>query len=372
MAAAQLSDVSDALSLIYGARLTTQINSVAVLPFLLPTLPGDGKALFWTAEFSGAADASASTEGAAYSSSDADDEAEEDATLGWAIYDKIASVTDLAEAAVASNFNPGSVGVLGTSLLMGRVRGQVRRVGLGIAADMYGGNPAASPTELAGAALAIDSSGTFAGIAPTTFTEWAAAENSIAKANLSFKNIREGLFTPIYDASGETPEFCTCDSATFDLIRDLYSDKESYVREIALGRGGGMDGMEPRIVKLSAGMQAVEVDGIAIVRDRFATADTIYGWNTNYVSVRQLLPSGLQRLLMEGVGAIQDFFRRITDNPNLILPREELEGMAARGSGMRPHIKFLGDRGTSKEAVISVWGQVQWDRRNAFGKLTLT
>jgi hypothetical protein len=77
-------------------------------------------------------------------------------------------------------------------------------------------------------------------------------------------------------------------------------------------------------------------------------------------------------VLEQGPEAILDIFRRLTDNGKLVLPREQIEGMMARGPGLRPHIKMLGDRGLSKEAVLALWAQLEWKRRNAFGKLTLT
>ncbi len=371
MASTQLSDFSAALSLMYRRRLTTQINSLVVLLFLLPVLPGEGKACYWTAEFSGASDAAASAEGVARSSSDADDEIEVGATLAWAQYDKTASVTDLAQFAAGSNFNPESVGAFGADLLGGKVQRQIRRLALGMGSDLYSGNPGASPVELAGAALAIDSSGTFAGIDPTTYSEWAAAENSIATANLSFQAVRENLITPVYDACGEIPEFLTCPSDVFDKLKALFNDNELHVeREVVLARGGGLMGNEPRTVKLRAGMDCIFIDGIPVIRDRHCTASTIYAWNTNYVAVRQLSP--MWSILQQGTQAIQEVFRRLADDPKLVLPREQLEGMAARNNGIMPYVKLLGDRGLSTEAVVAAHAQVEYLRRNGLGKLTLT
>lgn len=371
MAQSKLADVSAALSLIFGAKLVTQINSVAVLLFLLPVLTGTGKALFWTVEFTGATDAVASAEGVARDSTDADAEIEVNATLGWAQYDKTTSVTGLAEAAVGSNFNPASVGTENGSLLLGRIKKQNRRIGLGLARDLYAGNPGATPIELAGAALAIDSSGTFAGINPVTYTEWAAVENTHPLADISFQVIREKLLTPIYDACGEQVEFVTCPSNIFDKMKGLFGDNELNVsREITLGRGGGEDGMDRRVAKLEAGMDIITQDGVTFVRDLHATANTMYAWNTNYVCIRQLSP--LRNIFSEGADAIQQFFRGLMDNPELVLPRADIEGMAAISNGVIPHVKLLGARGDSTEAMVICYAQVEWLRRNAFGKLLFT
>ncbi|MEL6346887.1 MAG: hypothetical protein AAFV53_27490 [Myxococcota bacterium] len=361
-------DISAALSLLYRRPLTTSINSVIVLPFLLPVVPAEGKALHFTAEFTGAANATASTEGVARSSADADAEAEVPGTLPWAQYDKVASVTGLAQAVAGSNFNPESVGSKGSDLLMGRVERQHRRIALGVANDLYGGNPAATPPEMAGAEVAIDSSGAFSSIDPVTYPEWAAVENEVSLASLSFATIRQQLITPIYDACGEAPEFITTTSEIFDRVKNLFGDNELNVeREVTLARGGGSNGLGERTVKLKAGMNCVFVDGIPIIRDRQCTTNRMYGWNTRYVSIHQLSP--IASILQRGAQGVLEFFRRITGNPHLQLPREALEGMAARSPGLTPHIRVLGDRGDSTEAMVIVYGQVEYTRRNAFGKL---
>ncbi len=371
MAQTALPDISSALSLLFRSKLTTQINSVAVLPYLLPKMIGEGKAVFETAEFSGATNAVASAEGVARSSSDADDEAEVPITLNWAQYDKTTSVTGLAQAASGSNFNSESIGSRGMDLLLGRALRQTRRVGLGIAEDSYAGSEIATPIELAGAERAIDSSGVFETIDPSSFPEWSAAENTDALANLSFQVVRTKLFTPIYDASGELPEFCTCPSNIFDALKALFNDNQFHnVERIEVIRGGGPRGLDPRTIKLSAGMDAFLIDNIPFVRDRQATANTIYGWNTQYVEFQQLDP--LASMLQRFGGSALEVFRQITDNPHMTLPREMLEGMEARTNGLSPHFRILGDRGDSTEIMILLYGQLVWRRRNAFGKLLLT
>ena len=141
-------------------------------------------------------------------------------------------------------------------------------------------------------------------------------------------------------------------------------------REISLARGGGPLGLERRVVKLEAGVDMVTIDGVYIVRDRHCTANTLYAWNTEYVAIRQLNP--MQSILRQGADGVQEFFRELMGNPELVLPRAEVEGMAAKGPGIRPHIRMLGDRGDSTEAMILCYAQVEWTRRNAFGKLTVT
>lgn len=369
MPAQVLADFSAALSLVHGPRLERQINDVSVLPQLLPIVEGEGKAMHGTAQFTGAANATASTEGVARSSSDADAEVEVSYTNAWAQYDKVASVSDLAVAATGSSLNPESAGAMGGDVLLGRVLDQNTRLALGVATDLYAGNPGATPPQLAGAALAIDSSGTFQSIVPGTYTEWVSVENTGALSGMTQAQVRDFL-TDVYDACGYFPEFVTCPSTVWNAVRDLYADRESNTQivEMALAAGGGPDGRDSRIVKLSAGHRILDIDGVRFVLDKYATASTMYAWNTRFVQLEQLNP--YRGVLDQGAAGIQDLFRRLTDNPRLVLPREQVEGMMARSVGLRPHIKMLGDRGLSKEAVVALFAQVNWKRRNAFGKFT--
>lgn len=372
MASTLLPDVSAALSLVYGKQLATQINSAVPLLYLLPVKRGAGQNLNWTCEFSGAADATASAEGVARSNTDADDEQEVPASFQWAQYDKTSSVSDKAQAAAGTNMNPDSIRGGGGDLLLGRLAGQVRRLARGIARDLYAGDPAASPTQLAGAALAIDSAGTFASINPVTFTEWVSVETTQTLASVSFDSLRS-FFTAIYDASGYYPEFCTCPSNVFNAIRALYSNFEAFVvNEVSLARGGGAEGEMPRVVKLLAGMRAVQVDQIPIVLDKFATTNTLYAWNTNYVSLYELPFDPVRSVLARGPEGVEELFRRIKQDNLLVLPREAVEGMVARGPGITPFVKVLGDRGLSSEAILAWFGQVAWQRRNCFGKIVFT
>ncbi|MEQ1494484.1 MAG: hypothetical protein ABL912_01815 [Novosphingobium sp.] len=366
MASTAQADVAAALSLVMRPRIESQINNVAVLPYILPITRGEGKSVNWTAKFTGAANATASTEGVARSSTDADDEISVPATLPWAQYDKTSSVTDLAQAAAGSNYNPESIQAIGNDLLAGLAGDQAMRLALGIATDCYAGNDGASPPQLAGAARIIDSSGTVCGINPSTFTEWASVEDTGALAAVTFDVVRN-WFTNIYNACGMMPEFVTCPSNVFNALRALYSDFDPSVREVSTSRGGGMDGREPRAVKLAAGMRAIEIDQVPFVLDRHCTANTMYAWNTQFVEIQQLDP--LASLLAQGPEGLNDLFSRIAGR-TVTLPRQDIEGMMARSAGLRPHLNLLGKRGLSNEANIAVFAQFKWSRRNAFGKYT--
>lgn len=363
-----LSDFSSALSLIMRPQLTRQFNSVCVLPHLLPIVPGEGKSVNWTVQFTGAANAVASVEGVARSSADADDEAEVPATLPWSQYDKVSSVSDLAQAATGTNFNPESVSAIGRDLLLGKVVEQSFRMARGLAIDMYAGNETATPPQIAGAARMIDSSGIVAGINPATFTEWSSTETAASLAGVSFETITT-FATDIYTASGKMPEFYTAPPPVWNKLKSLFTQFEANVRavsEINLARGGGSVGNEARSVRLSAGMRAFDIEGIPVVLDRDCTASTLYAWNTEDVEIQQLDP--LQSILEGGAAAINELFSRLAGT-RVQLPTAQIEGMMARSAGLRPHVNMLGKRGMSQEAIVAVFAQVRYRRRNTFGKI---
>jgi len=373
MSTTVLTDVEAALSLVYRPRLQTQINSVCVPFYLLPIMDGEGKSLNWTCEFTGAADAPAVADGVALDSTNADDEIEVPATLPWATYNKVSSVSKLSQAATRTNFNPASLTGGGADLLISKIFKQTRRLARGFARDFYAGDAGASPAELAGCAQAIDSSGTFAGISPVTYTEWASTEQTTSLAGLTLTYLTD-FFTSIYSACGYYPEFCTAPANVFNKIRQLLGVYEvNVVREVRMARGGGPDGEMPRVVTLMAGMRAVEVDQIPIILDEFATTNTLYAFNSQFVEVQQL-PEGAEQSLMDmGQEGVTALFRRLAGSGfNLQLPRESVEGMVARGSGLRPFVTLLGTRGLSTEAAVSCFVQTCWKRRGAFGKITFT
>lgn len=373
MAATVLSDISDAMTLLYAARLQRQILSTAPLLFLLPMTVGVGQSANWTVQFTGnAVNAIASAESVQRSQADATDENEQGLNLSWAQYDATSSVSDISQNAVDSDINPSSLGADNGDLLERKIMEQATRVAFGIARDLYAGNETSNPVQLAGAARWIDSSTVFASIDPASVPEWASVEESTPLSTLNLARIRE-FITDIYDVSGHIPEFFTCNSNVFNQIRNRFNDFEANVtREVTMERGGGMRGLDRRTVTLDAGFRAVEVDQIPVVLDRFATANTLYAWNTRFVEVQQQRRARMTRLFMGGQQAMTAAFEQLTDMGLLLLPEKQVEGMMPRHMGMTPYIKKLGTRGSTEDAMVLWQGQVVCSRRNAFGKLTLS
>lgn len=373
MATVTKADISDALSLVHMGALVNQINLNTVLLNVIPVMPGEGKVCSWTTEFTGRSDAAAFAEGADMVDGDFDAQTRKSATLQWASYRKGAKVSGLAAAVAASNYRPGTLtGNAGPDLMMKEVQDAVNHLAIGIGKALYNGAAGASPEEIVGLETAIDSTGVYATIDASVDTEWKSSENSLALASLSFDELRKKLHTPVYEACGFAPEWCVTDTATFDAIAALYGPQRRYVTEMQTARGGNAPGFAPgeapRLIKFSAGVTAIEVDGVVYIRDRHCTASTIYGMNSRFIEFQQI-PSFRTPL---DPAAINDLFQRLTDDPNVRLPQQDLEGMAATGGALRPYIDIISKTGDAAKAMVKVYGALKIGRRNCFGKLILT
>ena len=141
MAAYSSTAAGAALTLMLAPRITAQMNRRSTLLYLLPVTRGEGKSCSWTAKFTGQTAAAAVTEGTARSASDAEQDAKVTGTLSWAGYDKVASVTDLAQAVAQSSVNAGSlIETGGTDLAAGEIIDAVEYVARGLASDLFAGD----------------------------------------------------------------------------------------------------------------------------------------------------------------------------------------------------------------------------------------
>lgn len=361
-----------ALSLLFGPSLTPQINKNSVLLHLLDRRPGEGKQVNFTAQFSGASNADSVADGTRKAYSDADNEIEVPGYVPWAAYEKVVSVSGLAQATAATTrYNPQSLtgAGFGGSLLRARIRDGATRLGLGIAQHCYSGTAAGgggSSPQVIGVATSVDSTTDYANISDSTYPEWVSTENALS-GDLSFDAIRQQLITPIYDACGYVPHVLATTSAIFDKLRGLYgSTSVPYLNEIVTTDANGRE----RVVRLGAGMQAISVDGIPVVRDRHCTSGVIYGLNLDYLWLEQLPEMPDEMLTNE---AMLDAIRQFTGDPSVRIPNEVLEGLASQvrnPAGIVPYFKMLGATGDSDEVLIKAKVQMVNSRRNAHGKLT--
>src|SRR5690606_12800394 len=139
-------------------------------------------------------------------------------------------------------------------------------------------------------------------------------------ADLSQELIEDELLGPVWDACSEQPDLLTAPSNIFSKIKQLYGDRVQAVREIQTARG---------VIKLQAGVQAIEIAGIPVVRDPQATANTLHALTTNYVWLEQLLPPELAQLFGADRPreAVVDYLRMLMDDPKLVIPDPDLDGI---------------------------------------------
>lgn len=374
MAATTSSDIAAALSLLFAPKLTRAINDSNVLIHLLPFRLGAGKSMNWTVELAGAADGAAVAESTGRSASDADSDVEVAATLPWAIMDKVASVTGLAEATASSSPNKGSLLDGRASLLGSRASNAYTALLRGAQKALYSGQAGQNPGQIVGLATAVDATGTYANIAQGTYSGWASTESTAAASSFGFGTL-QSFFSSIYDASGEKPSFVVCDSTRFDLVKSLYgSNAVPYIREIVMPQPRMESDVLPpddRLVKLAAGMEAISVDGVPFIRDRDCTSATFYALNTRYVHLEQLPKYRNEvsdEMIMETLGrAVGSAIARV--GPQVL---REIMGAIQNPTGILPFFHALGKAGDQDTIQAVAYLQLQVTSRHAHGKLALT
>lgn len=371
---------AQALSLLLSQTLQSNINRTVTGLALLPVVAGTGKAAYFTAQFTGAANASAVADGARVSYSDADNETEQAGTLNWSIYSKVASVSGLAQStAMATKVNYAARSLLGdnATLLSARIHQQVQRLNMGLGTAFFSGDETASPTQLGGIANSVKASGTYAGINPGTYTEWVSTAGSVSAAALSFDTINSQLLTPIFTACGEKPSVLVTDPTNFDRLRALYgSATVPYIREMVVpGVVNEYTGrMVPsRRIQLDAGAEAFSVQGIPVIRDKDCTAGKVYALNLQYLQLHTLSPflddltdlARMKQFLSDvvGGGLVEQMGQAAF---------EELRALIMNPLGPLVKLNPLGRTGDSDEVQVVSYNQVMNTRRQAHGVLTVT
>lgn len=354
-----LSDFSDALSLIYQDDLIGQSRRDIVLLNLLAVKPGRNKTCTFRAKYDSRSAGGAYAEGAdMHETNDYDSNARRIGSLSWAEYRTGAKVTGLAQAVHGAS---GGDGGGGSDLMDEEITDAIDKLALLLGAACYAGNHLASPVQLAGAALAIDASDdNFAGIDTGDNTWWASSEQTLATASLSISKLRTLLHRPVKDATGKDPEFVTCPGAIIDTLKDLLGTKADTIQEVRTNARGTVD------IYAATGARAISVDGVPYVEDRHCTANTLYAWNSDSVCMRQI-PAFKSR---QDPNAIVQAVKMLT---GVDVDVQEVEArLRARKGVLMPTIQFLSQTGDAVKAMVKAYCQLEWSRRNAFGKLTLT
>lgn len=357
MATLTRADISAAISLILQDMMVDQFRRDLILPHLLVVKPGRGESLNWNPKFTGRTAGGAYAEGADMADGDFDSHERARATLQWAAYRAGAKISGLAMAASADGY--AGAAEMGGDLFDEELTDAIDKIALDLGTDFYAGDETASPVELAGAARAVDSTLTpFAGLAVGTYAEWVGGENSIATTALSFDQIRTKLFRPVKDASGRLPDFVTTTGTIMDAIKALFDDKAEVVNEVRVN-GVMID------IKKAAGAEAVMLDGVPFIEDRYCTASTLHAWTARDVEIIQLpakRPNRDPQRIVEAIKALTGADLTVND----------VEMRLRRGGVIVPTIEMLAQTGDAYKAMVKVYLQLKWRRRNSHAKLVLT
>lgn len=339
------------LSLMQAEPIVSQINREVVALNLLDTLPC-GDPLSWDVKFRNrtAAGAVAETDAAPTATS----HFRIKATLNVGEYSDTAGVTGRAQAAAAMALNPLGI-ANGPDLMADELRDAVVNVAETLGGAIYSGS---GSNAIIGMATAIDSTGTYANIDPSTYTEWVSTEDTGTLANLSFAMLRTTI-TNIRNACGKRPNLALCKPDVLDRIKSLFSVYPAYVGEVTL------NGV---VRKLTSGARAVYVEDVWFVDDPRCTSNVIYFLNTEYIKIRSMPQFTSQSFSPEQIASE---IKRLTGETVRADEASMLVGRALNG-GIIPFIKRLGPTGNQENDQVIVYPQLQVIRRNAHGKLVLS
>lgn len=314
----------------YRGDVVRQINRRTVAVKMLKIVAGDGKNVAWAPEADGAL-AETYSEGADATNFGGD--AQASAILTWGLYRSNMHVSQLALDTSATSETPD-----GNRQLWARevVNGATKLASM-INKDCYSGSSA-----IVGFDSAIGSTtNTYAGIDRTVGGNsyfLPTVVNPGVDTATTQAGVRDDV-RQIYEASGETPNLAFCTPTLFNSLGATFDPTRRQVDEVQAGRGQ---------IRLDFGYQVIELDGMVFLKDKDATAKTIYYVNTDHVEL-QYLPSPEQRLLME-LGEME---------------MEPEDGFGAVPLGF--NFQKLAKTGASDKAQALWTGQLKVDRPNACG-----
>lgn len=358
MAALTKAALSAALQLIMGPGIIDQFRRDIIALSLIGVEDGRGENCVVPIKGSGRTTAGAHSEGEDVEDADYSTHTRLRSSLNWAEYWAHAKVTGLAAAVAA-----GGVSVGGDPMAE-EITDAIDELAVKLGAHVYSGNQGASPTELAGAARAIDGSDDdFAGVDTGVYTWWKSGEDTTAASSLTMEDIRTKLFRPVKDATGKLPEFVTLDGTAFDAMQQLFDEHAEVVTTVTTRGAGTVD------VMASFGQTAYRLDGVPFIEDRHCTSSTLYAWNSQFVKFRQIRKPITDGTTPADIAAAMKALTGVDISVDevmvLIRQRNQVRGIM-------PDIELLAKTGDSRKAMITVKGQLAWKRRNAFAKLGLT
>lgn len=329
-----LSAVLNALAQNFRDQVVKTVNRRSVLLKTLRVQPGEGKNVAWDAEFDGMV---------AETFNDGDDaqnfgsDLVAPATLSWALFRSNFRITDLAMAASATSRTPaGLMNLLGRNIVNSSAK-----LASTINAACY-----SSTTGLIGLDTALRDDNTYAGI-DRTDPNYALWKSNVfdpgSPTAPTLDQIRDDITVSIYKACGEQPDIALCPPEVFRKLGSLFTELRRYnqqVTEMNTARG---------MVTLDASVGAIEFEGCVFIKDKDATANTIYYLNSNYVHI-EFLPQPVG-----GLGEASDAHDAPMD-----------DGFGPVPLGMK--VKPLAVTGSSRKASSQVFTQLVVTKPSAMGR----
>lgn len=357
MSASNLANISAVLSVLFLDPIMAQYRRDAILPNLLECeYQSDGTA-HWSVKFAARNTADAKAEGYTVQTSDFSTDTKVNASLAWAHYEAYASVTGTASRIQAGNASQA----VGPSLIDSELMDAAQELAVKLSTHTYSGQVGASPTQLSGLAEAVDSTGTYAGLAQGTYADWASGENSGALASLDLNMLRTKLLRPYRDNVGKNPNLVLTTGAILDQIQALFDAKSLIMVQSVQGAGD-----LGKIDIAALGFRGVMVDGVPFIEDRHCTAGTLYAIDPNMLKYRQVPPSWAAMDPMQIQGLIKDLTGQVIAYDDI---RALMQRASKRLSGQVNALAKVGDS-TSLQIVLDA--QLVLKRRNAASKLTLS
>lgn len=277
MAAEDLSTLNAALSQTFAPQLERQWNRSAVFATRVPAKAGNGKNAAWDVEFDGAT-AGTVAEGSDVQSGEYASDTTVPATVAWAHYRSSFQISETAVDAAASS--QGIPQVL-EDLFGEKILGNGAKLASKINSDMYAGTgvDGSSNITLLGVvgSTALGSSGTYANISRSTWTQWASnldANGGVARP-LSI-DLLERMDQAIFTACGEDYDELLVSPGIYRKYKGLFQS----VQRVETGNGG--------TVRYDPSTDQLYFRGKPVTRDKDCPAGTILFKNNSAIEVKWL------------------------------------------------------------------------------------
>ncbi len=265
----------------HRSDIVNQINKSVQLLKSIPIVTGQGKNVAWPVEKDGelVENYAEGADAANFGST-----SQGQAILTWALYRANPHVTQLAMDAASTSYDPTGNKQAWARQIM------AHSASLAVKLNQECFNGPGTGTRICGLDEAIcKDDNIYAGINRATGGNeyWKPTKVDPGSATApTFELIRDDV-RKIYEACGENPDLAMCTPLIFNYIGSLFDATRRNVEMVNTARGG---------VKLDAGFQALEVDGLFFMKERHATASRIYYINSGGAQL-EVLPSATQRML---------------------------------------------------------------------------